>query len=45
MIDYTKFAEFINNNNNDTKLVFMVGLIAFSVAIVFLIYYNVNTRD
>lgn len=45
MIDYTKFVEIINDSDINTKLIFMVSLIVISVAIGFLIYYNVNTRD
>lgn len=45
MIDYTKFVEYINDNQIDTRLIFMVSLIVIAVAIVFLIYYNVNSRD
>ena len=45
MIDYTKFTEIVNDNNANTKLIFMVSLIVISVAIGFLIYFNVNTRD
>lgn len=45
MIDYTKFVEYINDSQIDTRLIFMVSLIVIAVSIGFLIYYNVNSRD
>ena len=45
MIDYTEFIELVNNSDVSTRFIFMVSLVVITVAIGFLIYYNINSRD